>query len=141
MPIEKNILSWAALPWEDGMSREDLLATRIRLLEQRPEDVKMAIDYIKKSQPKNKEAFYKKHQLCPKKKEEGDWVLVYDGSFDNQHNATRKFLNRWFGPYVLKTVEDNATYQFMELDGTYLVVLIAGKRVKQGTLGENNEVP
>ena len=79
MPIEKNILSWAALPWEDGMSREDLLATRIRLLEQRPEDVEMAIDRIKK------EAFYKKHQLCPKKKEEGDWVLVYDGSLDHMY--------------------------------------------------------
>ena len=67
------------------MSREDSLATRIRLLEQRPEDVEMAIDRVKKVQPKNKEAFYKKHQLCPKKKEEGDWVLVYDGSLDHMY--------------------------------------------------------
>ena len=130
MPIERNIVSWTALSWEDGMSREDLLATRIRQLEQRPEDIEMAIDRVKGALLKNKESFDKAHRLRPKKIEEGDWVLVYDSSLDNQHSATRKFSKRWFGPYVVKKVEDNATYRLTELDGTHLVVPIAGKRVK-----------
>ena len=38
MPIEKTITSWDAIPWENEMSREELLAARIRQLERRPED-------------------------------------------------------------------------------------------------------
>jgi hypothetical protein len=61
---------------------------------------------------------------------EGDWVLVYDSSLDNQHSTARKFSRRWFGPYVVKKVEDNATYRLTELDGTSLALPIAGKRIK-----------
>ena len=42
----------------------------------------------------------------------------------------RKFARRWFGPYVVISANDNATYHLAELDGTRLVVPIAGKRVK-----------
>ena len=57
-------------------------------------------------------------------------MLVYDSSLDNQHNTARKFAKRWFGPYVVKEVYDNATYLLRELDGTELKVPIAGKRIK-----------
>jgi hypothetical protein len=30
MPIEEVVLTWSVLPLEDGLSREDLLAIRIR---------------------------------------------------------------------------------------------------------------
>lgn len=33
MPTEEKVLAWNVLPWEDGMSREELLAVRIRQLE------------------------------------------------------------------------------------------------------------
>ena len=39
MPTERTISSWAAVDWKDEMSREELLAARIRQLEWRPEDV------------------------------------------------------------------------------------------------------
>ena len=39
MPIERTISSWSEVDWKDEMSREELLAARIRQLEQRPEDV------------------------------------------------------------------------------------------------------
>ena len=39
MPIEKTIASWVAIPWENEMSREELVAARIRQLEIRPEDL------------------------------------------------------------------------------------------------------
>ena len=56
--------------------------------------------------------------------------MVYDNSLDNQHKATRKFARRWFGPYVMTSANDNDTYHLAELDGTRIVVLVAGKRIK-----------
>ena len=44
MPIEQIVASWTSLPWQEEMSREDLLATRIQQLERRPEDVELAIE-------------------------------------------------------------------------------------------------
>jgi len=43
MPIEEVVPTWGVLPWEDGLSREELLALRIRQLERRPEDIEIAI--------------------------------------------------------------------------------------------------
>ena len=68
--------------------------------------------------------------MRPKKIEEGDWVLVYDSSLDNQHRATRKFTRRWFGPYVVQSANDNETYHLAELDGTRMAIPVAGKRIK-----------
>ena len=70
------------------------------------------------------------YQLRPKKIEEGDWVLVYESSLDNQHRATRKFARRWFGPYVVTGANDNGTYHLAELDGTRMVIPVVGKRVE-----------
>jgi hypothetical protein len=42
----------------------------------------------------------------------------------------RKFSQRWFGPYVVKKVGDNATYHLAELNGTLLALPIASKRIK-----------
>ena len=57
-------------------------------------------------------------------------MLVYDSSLDNQHSTARKFSQRWFGPYMVKKVEENATYHLVELDGTPLALPISGKRMK-----------
>ena len=57
-------------------------------------------------------------------------MLVYDNNLDNQHKATRKFARRWFGPYTVTSANDNGTYHLAELDGTKIVVPMAGKRIK-----------
>ena len=74
--------------------------------------------------------FDKTHRIRPKKIEEGDWVLLYDSSLDNQHSTIRKFAKRWFGPYIVKKVYDNATYILSELDGSLLQTVMPGKRLK-----------
>ena len=79
---------------------------------------------------RNKGRFDRTHRLRPKKIEEGDWVLVYDCSLDNQHRATRKFAKRWFGPSVVTSANDNGMYHLAELDGTSMVIPVAGKRIK-----------
>ena len=101
MPMERTISSWTTVDWRDEMSRDELLATRIRQLERRPEDVEQAAEKLQVARTKNKARFDRAHRLRPKKIEEGDWVLVYNSSLDNQHRATRKFARRWFGPYVV----------------------------------------
>jgi hypothetical protein len=77
--------------------------------------------------------------IRPKKIEEGDWVLVYDSNLDNQHKSTRKFARRWFGPYVVTSVDDNGMYYLAELDGTKVAVPVAGKRVKAFKKCHDNE--
>ena len=70
------------------------------------------------------------HRLRLTRIEEGDWVLVYDSSLDNQHKAMRKFVKRWFGPYIVTSANNNDTYHLAELDGMRLAVPVAGKRIK-----------
>ena len=110
------------------MSREELLAARIRLLE--PEDLERATEKLRVARIRNKGRFDRTHRLRSRKIEEGDWVLVYDSSLDNQHRATWKFARRWFGPYVVTGANDNETYHLAELDGTRMAISVAGKRVK-----------
>ena len=112
------------------MNREDLLALRIRQLERRPKDIEIAMMRLKEARLKNKDRFDKKHKLRPQPIEKQDWVLVYDSSLDNQHSTMRKVTKRWFGPYVVKHVHDNATYSLCELDGTELKIPIVGKMIK-----------
>jgi hypothetical protein len=87
MPTEWAISSWAAVDWKDEMSREELLTARIQQLGQRPEDVERAADKLRAARLKNKGRFDPTHRLRLKKIEEGDWVLVYDDSLDNQHKV------------------------------------------------------
>ena len=133
MPMERT------MDWRDEMSREELLAARIRQLKRRPEDVEQAAEKLRKARMRNKARFDRTHRLRPKKIEEGDWVLVYDSSLDNQHQATQKFARRWFGPYVVQSTNNNGTYHLAELDGTRMVILVAGKRIKAFKKGHDDE--
>ena len=84
MPIEETITSWVAMPWENEISREGLLATRISQLERRPEDLELVKERLDAARLNKKARFDKTHRLCPWKIE-GDWVFVYDSNLDNQH--------------------------------------------------------
>ena len=126
MPMERTISSWAIVNWRDEMSRPELLAARIRQLERRPEDVEQAAERLRVARTRNKARFDRMHRVRPRTIEEGDWVLVYDSSLDNQHRATRKFAK----PYVVQSANDNRTYHLVELDGTRMAIPVAGKRIK-----------
>ena len=130
MPIEDVILSWNVLPWENGISREDVLVLHILQLKRRPDDIEIAKAHLKDARIKNEERFDKRYRLCPKPIEEGDWVLVYVSRLENQHSTIRKLSKRWFGPYVMRHVHGNATFSLSELDGTEIQIPIAGKRIK-----------
>ena len=99
-------------------------------MKQKSEYIEVAKTRLKNARLKNKKDFDKRYRLRLRKIVEGDWVLVYDSSLDNQHSTAWKFSHRWFGPYMVKKVEDNAIYRLGELDGTPLALPIAGKRIK-----------
>jgi hypothetical protein len=127
-PVETKVTTWAAIDWEYPMTREELLEARIRQLERRDEDVGVAQQRIRRSREVNKAYFDRTHRLRPHPLKEGDFVIVYDSSLIKQWS--RKFDNRWLGPYVVQEVHDNGSYSLNELDGSPLRTKIAGKRVK-----------
>ena len=56
--------------------------------------------------------------------------MVFDSNLENQYTAMQKVVKRWFGPYIVLRVFDNATYKLKELDGAKIKIPIAGKRIK-----------
>ena len=72
MPTERTISSWATVDWKDEISREELLAARIRQLERRPEDIERAAEKLRVARIRNKARFDRTHRLWPRKIEEGD---------------------------------------------------------------------
>ena len=112
-----------------------VVAAQIRQLDRRPEDVERAQAKLHMTRERNKRRYDRTHRLRPKRIEEGDWVLVFDISPDNQHKAMRKFARRWFGPYAVTSANDNGTYHLAELDGTRLAVPVAGKPSRHSRSG------
>lgn len=90
----------------------------------------MAIEKLKEARKMNKEGFDKKHRPRPKAIEDGDWILIYNSSLENQHSTTKKFVKGWLGPYIFKRAYNNGRYLLQELNGTELKVPIAVKRIK-----------
>ncbi|KAL3676471.1 hypothetical protein R1sor_026419 [Riccia sorocarpa] len=73
--------------------------------------------------------------IMPVENEVPTWAMLpWEDGLDREallaHSTVRKFSRRWFGPYVVLSVHDNATYALRELDGTPVRVQVAGKRVK-----------
>ena len=58
------------MDWRDEMSREELLAARIRQLKRRPEDVEQAAEKLRVAKTRNKARFDRTHRLRPKKIED-----------------------------------------------------------------------
>ena len=59
MPIEEMIPTWNVLPWQEGLSRKELLALCIRQLERRPQDVAATKEQLKVARLKGNDYFDK----------------------------------------------------------------------------------
>ena len=60
---------------------------------------------------------------------EGDLVLVYDQ--DNDKIGKRKFVPKWFGPLVVKTMLKRGAYELVNYDGDPLSEIINGLYLKK----------
>ena len=61
MPIEKTIASSVAIPWDNEMTQEGLLAARIRQLKRRPKDLETTQKIMEAARVKNEIRFDKTH--------------------------------------------------------------------------------
>ncbi|KAH7286287.1 hypothetical protein KP509_33G067400 [Ceratopteris richardii] len=139
-PVHTQIVNWMSVGWKDNVSREELLALQLKQLKQDNKNLKEAIKKLKTSRLKNKIYFDKKHRLRLQPIESGDWVLVYDSTFDTQYDARHKLTKHWFGPYVVVSVFETGTYKLREFDGSMLRNFIAGKRIKLFKRRESSKI-
>jgi len=129
-PIELTAASWATVNWNRIKTRAELLVAQARQLARKEEDVREALENIRKSCLRNKVYFDKNRQERVDQIGVGDLVLLYNSVLDTQWS--QKLSNKWLGPYQIRQiVQDKGTYLFEELDGTKLEGRYAGDRVKR----------
>lgn len=109
-----------------GQGKDDNLETRIAYLQALQMDRDRACDfYAEQSEhivKKFNEKLPKKHIV------KGDLVMKYESALDFTFQT--KFRKKWSGPYEVKDVFPNGTYQLAKLDGSCLRHRINGVRLK-----------
>jgi len=117
--------------WEEVHSREDLLAARIKQLDERSLEESRAAERLERSRLGNKRYFDKHKRLRSAKQQlrVGDLVLLHNTSIETSHNV--KLEDQWRGPYKIREVSETGYYRLEELDGTHLAESYAGNRLKR----------
>ncbi|KAG5458224.1 MAG: hypothetical protein BJ554DRAFT_1595 [Olpidium bornovanus] len=113
------------------MGREELLEVRVRQLERRKEDVETAAEVLWATKLKEKDRIDARQGKHPRPLVNRDWVLRRNDRVESELGTHRKFVRRWFGPYmVLKAFSTTGTYELRELDGMRLAGRVAAKHLK-----------
>ncbi|MCO5580349.1 hypothetical protein L7F22_034215 [Adiantum nelumboides] len=112
LPIEVELGSLRVLARETTSSKEKL-EQRILDLQRLELDREAATDYYITQAKKKREQFNNK--IKEKKLEEGMLVMRYDSRLDLSHS--KKFLQRWEGPYVIFKKFKNGSYRLQDLSG------------------------
>ncbi|MCO5597171.1 hypothetical protein L7F22_051247 [Adiantum nelumboides] len=127
LPIEVELGSLRVLARESTSSKEKL-EQRILDLQQRLElDREAATDYYITQANKKREQFNNK--VKEKKLEEGMLVMRYDSRLDLSHS--KKFLQRWEGPYVIFKKFKNVSYRLQDLSDKIHKYPVNGWRLKE----------
>ncbi|MCO5613463.1 hypothetical protein L7F22_067740 [Adiantum nelumboides] len=112
LPIEVELGSLRVLARETTSSKEKL-EQRILDLQRLELDREAATNYYITQANKKREQFNNK--VKEKKLEEGMLVMRYDSRLDLSHS--KKFLQRWKGPYVIFKKFKNGSYWLQDLSG------------------------
>ncbi|MCO5596833.1 hypothetical protein L7F22_050903 [Adiantum nelumboides] len=112
LPIEVELGSLRVLTRETTSSKETL-EQRILDLQQLELDREAATDYYITHVNKKREQLNNK--VKEKKLEEGMLAMRYDSRLDLSHS--KKFLQRWEGPYVIFKMFKNGSYRLQDLSG------------------------
>ncbi|MCO5609839.1 hypothetical protein L7F22_064071 [Adiantum nelumboides] len=126
LPIEVELGSLRVLARETTSSKEKL-EQRILDLQRLELDREAATDYYITQANKKREQFNNK--VKEKKLEEGMLVMRYDSRLDLSHS--KKFLQRWEGPYVIFKKFKNGSYRPQDLSGKIHKYPINGWRLKE----------
>ncbi|MCO5573295.1 hypothetical protein L7F22_027064 [Adiantum nelumboides] len=126
LPIEVELGSLRVLAKETTSSKEKL-EQKILDLQRLELDREAATDYYITHANKKREQFNNK--VKEKKLEEGMLVMRYDSRLDLSHS--KKFLQRWEGPYVIFKKFKNGSYRLQDLSGKIHKYPINGWRLKE----------
>ncbi|MCO5603894.1 hypothetical protein L7F22_058048 [Adiantum nelumboides] len=126
LPIEVELGSLRVLARETTSSKEKL-EQRILDLQRLELDREAATDYYITQANKKREEFHNK--VKEKKLEEGKLVMRYDSRLDLSHS--KKFFQRWEGPYVIFKKFKNGSYQLQDLSGKIHKYPVNGWRLKE----------
>ncbi|MCO5592511.1 hypothetical protein L7F22_046514 [Adiantum nelumboides] len=127
LPIEVELGSLRVLARETISSKEKL-EQRILDLHRLKLDREVATDYYIAQANKKREQF--NYKVKEKKLEEGMLVMRYDSRLDLSHS--KKFLQRWEGPYVIFNKKfKNGSYRLQGLSGKVHKYPINGWRLKE----------
>ncbi|MCO5574731.1 hypothetical protein L7F22_028521 [Adiantum nelumboides] len=126
LPIEVELGSLRVLARETTSSKEKL-EQRILDLQRLELDREAATDYYITQANKKREHFNNK--IKEKKLKEGMLVMRYDSRLDLSHS--KKFLQRWEGPYVIFKKFKNGSYRLQDLSGKIHKYPINGWRLKE----------
>ncbi|MCO5591334.1 hypothetical protein L7F22_045316 [Adiantum nelumboides] len=126
LPIEVELGSLRVLARETTSSKEKL-EERILDLQRLELDREAASDYYITQANKKREQFNNK--VKEKKLEEGMLVMRYDSRLDLSHS--KKFLERWEGPYVIFKKFKNGSYRLQDLSGKIHKYPVNGWRLKE----------
>ncbi|MCO5610272.1 hypothetical protein L7F22_064508 [Adiantum nelumboides] len=126
LPIEVELGSLRVLVRETTSSKEKL-EQRILDLQRLELDREAATDYYITQANKKSEQFNNK--IKEKKLEEGMLVMRYDSRLDLSHS--KKFLQRWEGPYVIFKKFKNGSYRLQHLSGKIHKYPVNGWKLKE----------
>jgi len=81
LPIEFSTRSWATVDWEAVESHEDLIAARMKLLDERELDEAIAAEKLERARLGDKRYFDKKMRMCGERQvlSVGALGVVFDG--------------------------------------------------------------
>ena len=134
LPVQLSIQSWRMIDWEEVKSREDLLMTRMKQLDQRNLAEVQAAENLRNSRKANKTYFDQHKRLRGDSGElhVGDLMLLNNAKNPHSRLRKEKLDDNWRGPYRIREIPENSTYYLLEeLDDTHLATSIAGNRVKK----------
>jgi hypothetical protein len=135
IPVELDTESWYVSNWKYPMTEKELLAARIKQLAKRELDQETARSMMQRMKEANKRYFDSKANVRKEPLNNGDLVLLYESQYDNR--ISKKFLLQWTGPYVIKRVFRNGTYEIAQLDDSASEV-VAGNRLKLFKVRQEN---
>jgi hypothetical protein len=131
-PTNASILTWAAFEIdEEDIEDAELIDYRIKALEHHEATLSKAAARIKAERQKNIEYWERTHRQRPDSAaiHENDLVLLKNSALEKQWS--RKFEDKWLGPYRVKKVfREQGVYELAELNGARFRKRIAGARLK-----------
>ena len=130
LPFDVTDRTFHVLDWPSATNTVDLLALRMRQLEQKELILSSVREVNKEFREKTVEAYNQRHLHRFKIGDYkiGELVLTHNEALDNQFGE--KGALRWHGPFAVVARRPSGAYILQELDGSVLKQPVAWKRLK-----------